>query len=92
MLNLVPFSEVVELLEKHGYRLLRRRKFPGEDKAGLAVFGREGSPYIAIEVRDKKVHYEYFKELLETFEGGRSANDEGENQNDDDQGLLGDEW
>lgn len=92
MPNLVPFSKVVELLERHGYRLLRRRKFPGEDNAGLAVFGSEDSLYIAIEVRDKKVQYEYFKELLETFEGGRGANDEGEDQIDDDQDPLGDEW
>lgn len=65
----VPFSEVVAFLERHGYQLLRRRKFPGEENAGFAVFGRESGPNIGIEVRDKKVAHAYFKTIIEAFEG-----------------------
>lgn len=65
----VPFSKVLELLENHGYCLLRRRKFPDEQDAGLAVFGREGGPNIGLEVRGKRVPYEQFQSILEILEG-----------------------
>ena len=65
----VPFSKVVELLEKHGYRLLRSRKFPDEENAGFVVFGRQDSPNIGFPVRNRKVAYEHFQTLIEAFEG-----------------------
>jgi hypothetical protein len=73
-----PFSVVLKFLEKHGYRLLRRRKFPDEENAGFVVFGRDGSPNIGFPVRNRKVAHEYFKSLVEAFEGGteESASDQ----------------
>ncbi len=65
----VPFSKVLEFLEKHGYRLLRRRKDPDEENAGFVIFGRENSPNIGFPVRNRKVAYEYFQTLVQGFEG-----------------------
>ena len=65
----VPFSRVLELLEKHGYQLLRRRTDPSRPDAGLAVFGRPGSPRISIEVIGRRVGYEYYKTLYDALEG-----------------------
>lgn len=66
----VPFSLVLGFLEKHGYRLLRRRKSPDEENAGFVVFGREGSPNIGFPVRNRKVSHEHFDAIVQAFEGG----------------------
>ncbi len=66
----VPFSVVLSFLEEHGYRLLRRRKFPDEENAGFVVFEREGSPSIGFPVRDRKVAHEHFDAIVQAFEGG----------------------
>jgi hypothetical protein len=69
----VPFSKLFELLEKHGYQLLRRNKDPGEQNAGFAIFCRQGSPNIGIPVRNRRVEYEHYQALYEALESSHEG-------------------
>ncbi len=71
----VPFSEVLRFLERHGYRLLRRRKDPSDENAGFAVFGRENSPNIGLPVKDRKVSNEHFQNLIQAFEANEGQDE-----------------
>lgn len=74
----VAFAMVLEFLREHGYELVKRRKYPGEDTAGFVIFGRPGSPNIGFPVRNRKVAYEHYETLVRGLEGGGEPPEEAE--------------